>query len=87
MKLYVPVASDGLDGAVVTTEGNVESNDSVAGLDEVQVLLRDVSLGGSAIEEELDLFEEAWLLELVELGTKVLGINARCLGEESRLYR
>lgn len=86
MKLYLPVASDGLNSAVVTTEGDVESNDSVASLDEVQVLLGDVSLGGCAVEEELDLLEEAGLLELVELGTEVLGVNACCLGEESRLY-
>lgn len=85
-KLYLPVASDGLDVAIVTTKGNVESNDSVASLNEVQVLLRDVSLGGSAVEEELDLLEEAGFLELIKLGTEVLGINSSCLGEESGLY-
>jgi hypothetical protein len=32
------------------------------------------------------LLEEAGLLELIELGTEVLGINSSCLGEESGLY-
>lgn len=31
----LPVASDGIDGPVVTAKRNVESNDSVAGLDQV----------------------------------------------------
>jgi len=79
------VASDGLDSAIVTTERNIESNDSVACLDKVQVLLGDVSFRGSAIEEELDLLEEARLLEGIKLGTEVSRVNACCLGEESSL--
>ncbi len=67
----LPVASDGLNGAVVSAEGDVESNDSVAGLDELQVLVGDAGLGSSTVEEELDLFEEARLLELVERGSEV----------------
>lgn len=78
----LPVASDGLDATVVSAEGNVESNDSVAGLDEGQVLAGHAGLRSSAVEEKLDLLEEAGLLELVELGTEVGGVNAR-LGREA----
>lgn len=87
VKLSLPVASDGVNGAIVTTKGNIESNDSVASLDEVQILLRNISLGGCAVKEELDLLEESWFLELVELWAEVCGINACSLGEESRLYK
>ncbi len=86
MKLSLPVASDGLNGAVVTTKRNVESNDSVASLDQVQILLRNISLGGCTVKEELDLLEESGFLEVVKLWTEVGGINASCLGEESRFY-
>ena len=87
MKLSLPVASDGLNGAIVTTERNVESNDSVASLDEIQVLLRDVCLGGCAVKEEFDLLEESRFLEVVKLGAEVGGVDACSLGEESRFYR
>ena len=40
----IPVAGDSLDLAIIPSEGNIESNDGVAGLDEVQVLFWDVSL-------------------------------------------
>jgi hypothetical protein len=76
--VFLPVASDGLDGTVVASQGDVESNDSVASLDQVEVLLWNVSFGSSAIEEELDLLEETGLLELVELGAEVLGVDSRC---------
>jgi|SanBayMetagenome_1026888.scaffolds.fasta_scaffold84419_1 hypothetical protein len=72
----LPVACDSLDCAIVAAEGDVESNDSVAGLDEVQVLLGNISLRSSAVEEKLDLLEETGLLERVELGTEVLGVQS-----------
>jgi DNA-binding transcriptional ArsR family regulator len=72
----LPVAGDGIDGTVVTSQRNVESNDSVAGLNQVEVFLRNIGLGSSAVEEKLDLLEEAGLLELVELGPEVLGVDS-----------
>jgi hypothetical protein len=88
VKLSLPVASDGLNGAVVTTERDVESNDSVASLDEVEILLRNISLRGCAVKEELNLFEESRFLEVVELGAEVGWVNGCCcLGEESRFYK
>jgi hypothetical protein len=83
---HIPVASDGVDGAVVATERNIESNDGVASLDQAQVFLGDVSLGGGTVEEELDLLEEAGLLELVELGTEALRVDLLGLGEGGQLY-
>ena len=84
----LPIASNSLNGAIVTAERNIESNDSVASLDQVEIFLGNISLLGSAVEEELDLLEEAGLLELVELGTEVLGVHGRGsgLGEQSSLY-
>jgi hypothetical protein len=85
--VFLPVASDGLDGTVIASQGDVESNDSVASLDQVEVLLWNVSFGSSAIEEELDLLEETGLLELVELGAEVLGVDSRGnFGESSSFY-
>jgi hypothetical protein len=83
---YIPVASDGLDSTIVAAEGNIESNDGVASLNQAQVLLGNVSLGGGAVEEELDLLEEAGLFELVELRTEGLGVDLLGLGEEGHLY-
>ena len=71
----LPVACDGVDAAVVPAEWDVESNDSVAGLDEREVLLRDAGLGSSAVEEELDLLKEPWFLVVVELRTEVLRVD------------
>jgi hypothetical protein len=72
----LPVACDRVDAAVVPAEWNVESNDSVAGLDELEVLLRNASLGSCAVEEELHLLKEPRLLVCVELRPEVLGVNA-----------
>ena len=69
---YLPVAGDGLEGAVVATEGDVEADDGLASLDEVEVFFLDASLGGGIVEEELDLLEETRLVVLVKLGAKFL---------------
>ncbi len=79
----IPVTSDGLNLAVVSLERNVESNNSVAGLDQVQVLLRDVCLRGSSVEEELDLFKESGFLELIISGSIVLRIKWVLLASSS----
>jgi len=67
----LPVTCDCLDSAVVSAERNVESNDSVAGLDELEVLLGDVSLASSSVEEELYLLKETRLLESVKFRSEV----------------
>ena len=66
---HLPVASNDLQITVVSSQGNVESNDSLAGLDEVEPLLIDVGLGGARLEEELDLFEETWFSICIKVGT------------------
>ena len=50
---------------MVSAEGDVESDDSVASLDELQVLFGDASLGGGTIVEHSDLLEETRLVVLV----------------------
>ena len=64
----LPVASDGLKFAVVSAEGDVESDDSIASLDELQVLFGDASLCGSTIIEHSDLLEETRLVVLIVSG-------------------
>ena len=76
----VPVACDGLDGAVVSPEGDVEPDDCVASLDEFEVLFRDACLGGGSVEEELNLLQESRLLVLIELGTELLASVGRRKG-------
>ena len=79
----IPVTCDSLNLAVISLKRNVESNDSVACLDQVQVLLADVCLGGSSVVEELNLFEESWLLELVVSRSIVQWVKRVCLGYSS----
>ena len=74
-KFIIPVASNSLDGTIIAAKRDIESNDSVAGLDQRQIFLRDVCLGSCAIEEKLDLLEEARLGMLVELRTEVFGVD------------
>ena len=69
----LPVAGDRLQGAVVSAEGNVESDDGLAGLDQVEVLLVDAGELGSLIVEKLDLLQETRLLICIELGAELLG--------------
>ena len=67
------VAGDGLEGAIISTEWDVESYDSLASLNEVEVLLTDASLLSGFVVEKLDLLEETRLTELVELGSELGG--------------
>jgi hypothetical protein len=83
----IPVASDSLNGTVVAAQRDIESNDSVAGLDQRQIFLRDICLGSCAIEEKLDLLEEARLRMLIELRTEVFGVDLGGLGESHSFYR
>jgi len=69
----LPVASDGLEVTVVSSERDVESDDSLARLDEVEVLGVDAGGLGSVVVEELDLLEETRLVVLVDLGAEFLG--------------
>ena len=63
----LPVTRDSLEGTVVSAQWDVESHDSLASLDEVQVLLLDAGLSGGFVVEELDLLEETGLVVLIEL--------------------
>lgn len=67
------IAGDGLEGAIISTEWDVESHDSLASLDEVEVLFTDASLLSGFVVEKLDLLEETRFTELVELGSELGG--------------
>ena len=69
----LPVAGDRLQGAVVSTQGNVESGDGLASLNQVKILLVNTCELGSLIVEELDLLQETRLLICIKLGAKLLG--------------
>jgi hypothetical protein len=75
------VASDGVEVTVVTTEGDVEADDRLAGLDVLEVLRVNAGLGGGRVEEELHLLEETRLIVLVMAGSS----GRRDLGGESAL--
>jgi len=66
------VASDGLKVSVVSTEGDVEPDDSLASLDHVEVLLLKASHLGGLVVEKLDLLEETGLLVGVDLRSELL---------------
>ena len=60
------VASDGLELAVVSAERDVESNNGLAGLNQVKIFWVDASLESSRVVEEFDLFEETGLAVHIE---------------------
>ena len=68
----LPVASDGLKGAVISAERDVESNDGLASLDKVEVLLIDAGQIGGLVVEQLDLLEETRFLIGIELRAELL---------------
>ena len=65
------VAGNGLKGAVVSAEGDVESDDGLASLDQVKLLLINASFSSGFVEEELDLFEETGFTVFIELGSEL----------------
>ena len=67
----LPIAGDGFERAVISTQRDVESHHSLARFDEIKVLIVDTSKVSSLVEEELDLFEETGLKVLVEPGTEL----------------
>ncbi len=67
----LPVASDSLEVTIVSSERDVESDDSLASSDEFQVLCVNASGGGGVVVEEFDLLEETRFGVLIELGTKL----------------
>jgi len=67
------VAGDGVEVTVVTAERDVEADNGLAGLDVLEVLRVNASLGGGRVEEELNLLEETRLTMLVETGASGLG--------------
>ena len=70
----LPVTRDGLKGTVVSAQWDVESNDGLASLDEVEVLLLNAGLTSGFVVEELDLLEETGFVVLIELGAE-LGLS------------
>jgi len=67
------VAGDGLEGAVVSAERDVEPDDGLASSDQREVLLIDASHVGGLVIEQLDLLEETGLLVFVNLLSELLG--------------
>ena len=70
------VAGYGVEVAVVTTEGDVESDDRVARLDHLEVLGIDSSFGSSRVVEKFDLLEETGLVIFVEAGTRLGDVDS-----------
>ena len=75
--MSLPVACNSLERAIIPSEWDVESNDSLTSLNKVEVLWVDAGLGGSVLIEHLNLLKETWLVVLVEFWSKFL----LCCGE------
>ena len=58
---YLPVAGHNFQLAIVSSEWDVESDNSLACHNQVQPLLVNAGLGGTGLIEKLDLLKEAWL--------------------------
>ena len=77
--MSLPVACNSLERAIIPSEWDVESNDSLTSLDKVEVLWVDAGLGSGVFVEELDLLEETWLVVLIQFWAKLLS----CSGSKS----
>jgi len=71
------VAGDSLKSSIVTTERDVESNDGLAGLNQVKVLLGDTGLGGGTVVEHFDLLEETGFTVIVKTGAGSFDVCCR----------
>ena len=81
----LPVASDSLQGTIISSEWDVESDKVLAGLDDVEFLAGDSGLLGGFVVEKLNLLEETWLAVGIELGTEFglrSGAECHCCKEE-----
>ncbi len=74
---YLPVAGYNFQLAIVSSEWDVESNDSLACPNQVQPLWVNSGLGGAGLIEKLYLLKEAWLT----IGIKSLTCLADCSRE------
>ena len=74
---YLPVACNNFQLAIVSSEWDVESDNSLACPNQVQPLWVNAGLGGTGLIEKLDLFKEAWLA----VGIKSLTGLANCSRE------
>jgi hypothetical protein len=58
MLMLGTVTSDVFNCTIVTTNGDGESDDVIAGTDKFKIVLADTSLGCGSVEEEFDLLKE-----------------------------
>ena len=77
---HLPVASNGLQGTIISSQGDVESDEVLAGLDVVEFLGRDASLLGCFVVEKFDLLQETRFSVGVKLWAE-LGGGSRGLAE------
>jgi len=66
------IAGDGLESTVVSAQGDVKSNDSLARSNEIQVLLFNASQDCGFVEEKFNLLEETGFEVLIQLRAKLL---------------
>ena len=89
--MNLPIADNGLDGSIVHDERNVESNNWLAGLNEVVNIFWDVGSLTSSLQEHLNVFQESWLSILVKFILRIgsegsdwcLGYNQSILVKEN----
>lgn len=74
------VAGDSFEFAVVSAEWDVESDNCLAGLNQIKIFWVDAGLGGGRLEEEFNLLEETRLSVDVEAGASNFGNTGGCGG-------
>jgi hypothetical protein len=83
---FLPVAGDSLKSAIISSKWDVESDNRVAGLDQLEVRLVDAGLGGSGVVKKSDLFKETGLSKLIEtvaLSLELRGSSVNDCGKRS----
>ena len=75
--VHLPVAGDGLEASIVSSERNVKSDKRLASLDKVEFLLVDSGFGSSGVVEKLNLFEETRLTVSIKLWSE-FGLSSKC---------
>ena len=84
--MYLPVACDDIERAIISAEGDVEADDGLASLDKVEVLVGDTGLGRGGGVEKFDLLEETGFSEFIQLGSES-GSGSNCEGAGAYIKR
>ena len=69
-KDFLPVTSDSLEATIISTQGDIETNNGLAGLDEIKIFLGNTCFLRCSSVKKFDLLEETGLTVFVEFRAK-----------------